>query len=172
VLFASAAVADEQQVRSDACRSDVERLCKDVQPGEGRLAKCMKDNDASVSSACKEHMAKLRERGQERMQAFQQACKGDLDQYCKDVPHGQGRVVGCLRDHTDSLSASCKDQLAEIDKRHKQMHGRMHGIGEACKGDVGQFCQGVQPGGGRLAKCLKANETKLSDACKSALSSK
>ena len=171
-LFASAAVADEQQMRSNACRGDVERLCKDVQPGEGRVAQCLKDNEASVSGACKEHMGKLHERGQQRMQEFQRACKSDLDQYCKDVPRGQGKVVGCLREHSDNLSSSCKAELAQIDKRHQQMQGRMHGAGEACKGDVAQFCQGVQPGGGRVAKCLKENEAKLSDACKSALSPK
>jgi len=171
-LFATAAVADEQQMHGAACRADVERLCKNVQLGEGRIVKCLKDNEASVSSGCKEHMAQLQARAQERMQAFEQACKGDLEQYCKDVPRGQGRVVGCLRDHAGNLSASCKEQLSQIDARHQQMQARMHGVGEACKGDLQQYCQGVQPGGGRLAKCLKANEAKLSDACKSALSAK
>jgi Golgi apparatus protein 1 len=171
-LFTTAAVADEQQMRGDACRADVERLCKDVQVGEGRVANCLKHNNASVSAGCKEHMAKMRERAQERMQAFEQACKSDLDQYCKDVPRGQGKVMGCLRDHAGNLSASCKEQLSQIDARHQQMHTRMHGIGEACKSDVGQFCQGVQPGGGRLAQCLKTNQAKLSEPCKSALVTK
>ena len=171
-LFASAAVADEQQMRSDACRGDVERLCKDVKVGEGRVAKCLKDNESSVSAGCKEHMAKMHERAQERMQAFEQACKSDLDQYCKNVPRGQGKVMGCLRSNAGNLSASCKEQLAQIDKRHKQMHEGMHGMREACKSDVGQFCQGVHPGGGRLAQCLKENEAKLSAACKGALSKK
>jgi len=171
-LFATTAVAVEQQMHSDACRSDVERLCKNVQMGEGRVAKCLKDNEAGVSAACKDHMTQLRERAQDRMKAFEQACKGDLDQYCKNVPHGQGKVVACLREHEAALAGSCKEQLSKIDERHKQMHAHMQGIGEACKGDVGQFCQGVQPGGGRLAQCLKTNQAKLSEPCKSALSTK
>jgi hypothetical protein len=40
---------------------------------------------------------------------------------------------------------------------------------EACKADVASLCQGVQPGGGRIKECLKANKDKLSDGCKTAI---
>ena len=40
---------------------------------------------------------------------------------------------------------------------------------EACKVDVASLCSGVQPGGGRIRECLKANRDKLSDGCKSAI---
>ena len=174
-LFASAAVAQQQhmkQMHGDACRADVERLCKDVPLGEGRIAKCLKENESSVSAECKDHLAQMRERGRHRMEAFMQGCKSDLDKYCKDVPRGQGKVVGCLREHSADLQPSCKEQLTQIDERHQQMQARMHSVGEACRGDVGQYCQGVQPGGGRIAQCLRSNKDKLSDACKSALSNK
>jgi hypothetical protein len=38
-----------------------------------------------------------------------------------------------------------------------------------CKADVATLCSGVQPGGGRIAGCLKQNEAKVSPACKDAL---
>jgi hypothetical protein len=168
-LFAVAAVAAEQRPGRDVCRADVERLCKDVQPGGGRIAQCLKDNEASVSPACKEHLAKVSERMHERMQAFDQACKGDVDQYCKDVQPGHGRMVRCLRDNEAQLSGSCKEQLAQMDQQRRKMHERMHGVAEACKGDAQQYCKDVRPGGGRVARCLKDNEAKLSSACKAAL---
>jgi hypothetical protein len=164
-LFAPGAVAAEQRPGRDVCRADVERLCKDVQPGGGRVAQCLKDNEASVSPACKERMAKV----SERMQAFNQACKGDVEQYCKNVQPGQGRMMRCLHDNQAKLSASCKEQLAQIDEQRRQMHERMHGVAEACKGDAQQYCKDVHPGGGRVARCLKDNEAKLSSACKAAL---
>jgi hypothetical protein len=42
-------------------------------------------------------------------------------------------------------------------------------VWEACKADITALCQGVQPGGGRIKECLKANRDKLSDGCKSAI---
>ena len=171
-LFAAGAVAAEQRPGRDVCRADVERLCKNVQPGGGRIAQCLKDNEASVSPECKEHMAKVSERMHERMQAFDQACKGDVEQYCKDVQRGHGRVVRCLRDNEAKLSGSCKEQLAQMDQQRRQMHERMHGVAEACKDDAQQYCKDVRPGGGRVARCLEDNEAKLSDACKAALKPK
>jgi hypothetical protein len=38
--------------------------------------------------------------------------------------------------------------------------------------DVEQFCTGMRPGGGRLLKCLKQNEAKLSEGCRSAMQPK
>ena len=34
-----------------------------------------------------------------------------------------------------------------------------------CKADVHRLCAGVQPGGGRLAQCLKAHENEVSIGC-------
>jgi hypothetical protein len=171
-LFAPGAVAAEQRPGRDVCRADVERLCKNVQPGGGRIAQCLKDNEASVSPECKEHMAKVSEHMHQRMQAFDQACKGDVEQYCKQVQPGQGRMVRCLRDNEAKLSASCKEQLAQMDEQRRRMHERMHGVAEACKGDAQQYCKDVHPGGGRVTRCLKDNEAKLSEGCKAALKPK
>jgi hypothetical protein len=34
-----------------------------------------------------------------------------------------------------------------------------------CKADAERLCAGIQPGGGRLAKCLKAHENEVSIGC-------
>jgi cysteine rich repeat protein len=36
----------------------------------------------------------------------------------------------------------------------------------ACAGDIERFCQGVQPGGGRTARCLVQHKEVLSQSCK------
>ncbi|MEI6093426.1 MAG: cysteine rich repeat-containing protein [bacterium] len=41
--------------------------------------------------------------------------------------------------------------------------------GGPCKADKEQFCSGVKKGKGRIKKCLKANEEKLTPACKEKL---
>ena len=40
---------------------------------------------------------------------------------------------------------------------------------QACRDDVKQLCAGVQPGGGRIAQCLRDNAAKVSDGCKQAI---
>jgi hypothetical protein len=42
-------------------------------------------------------------------------------------------------------------------------------VREACKADVASLCSGLQPGGGRIRECLKANREKLSDGCRAAI---
>jgi len=39
-----------------------------------------------------------------------------------------------------------------------------------CTGEIQQYCADVQPGGGRILQCIKANESKLSPACTQRLS--
>jgi hypothetical protein len=45
-----------------ACKADVEKLCRGVQPGHGRIAACLKQNEAQVSAACKEAIANASQR--------------------------------------------------------------------------------------------------------------
>lgn len=42
-------------------------------------------------------------------------------------------------------------------------------VREACKADIATHCAGLEPGGGRIRECLKANREKLSEGCKAAI---
>jgi hypothetical protein len=42
------------------------------------------------------------------------------------------------------------------------------GAAQACKPDIQKFCASVQPGGGRIAACLKDHAADLSADCKKA----
>jgi TolB-like protein len=44
------------QERNRACRPDVQRLCRDVQPGGGRILACLKQHTADLSDECKRLM--------------------------------------------------------------------------------------------------------------------
>jgi Cysteine rich repeat len=43
------------------------------------------------------------------------------------------------------------------------------GVRQACRSDYEQFCNGVQPGGGRILACLKSHAGDLSPVCQQAL---
>ena len=58
-IGASAAMAQGQAQRANpavqqACRGDVQRLCSGVQPGGGRIAKCLREHVQQVSPQCLE----------------------------------------------------------------------------------------------------------------------
>jgi hypothetical protein len=44
-----------------------------------------------------------------------------------------------------------------------------HEITPNCRAEVKQLCRGILPGGGRIKKCIEANENKLSPACRTAV---
>jgi hypothetical protein len=46
-----------QRQAAEACRADVQRLCANVQPGEGRIMQCLKQNQAQLSQPCKDAAA-------------------------------------------------------------------------------------------------------------------
>ena len=44
-----------------------------------------------------------------------------------------------------------------------------HEVTPSCRAEVKQLCRGILPGGGRIKKCIEANESKLSPACRTAV---
>jgi hypothetical protein len=92
---------------SGPCAEDVAKFCKDVQPGGGRMAQCLKTHENELSGSCKEHILKMKQRGRE----FHEACQDDVTKLCKDVKPGGGRIMHCLKEHKDELSPECKEKL-------------------------------------------------------------
>jgi hypothetical protein len=148
LAFAGAAAAKDEGGRP--CKADVQKFCKDVKPGGGRIIACLKEHESDLSPECKAAGAKAKD----KMSEAKEACKGDLDKYCKGVQPGQGRLVKCLADNKDKLSGSCKGVIENAEKKHP------------CFEDVEALCKGVEPGQGRIVKCLKEHKDQVSDACK------
>lgn len=90
------------------------------------------------------------------------ACVADAQKFCKDVPRGRGSVMKCLHEHQAELSTACQEWMQGVKTQARE-------ITQACQNDVQQFCQGIKPGRGALAKCLKAHESELSATCKDEL---
>ncbi len=86
-------------------------------------------------------------------------CNDDVQALCKDVTPGGGRIIDCLQDNMDKLSAKCKAHITDMRKQ----------LLDACGADIKANCKDVKPGQGRILKCLKDNEAKLSAPCKAKL---
>jgi len=44
------------------CAADIEKFCKDVQPGGGRIIKCLKEHEVQLSAGCKEQLEQRKPR--------------------------------------------------------------------------------------------------------------
>ena len=47
-----------------------------------------------------------------------------------------------------------------------EMQQQIRTVGATCRADIRKYCEGLQPGGGRIATCLGANRDKLSGDCR------
>jgi hypothetical protein len=111
VLFAAlvvvtwAGAGEAAQAREQGpCADDVAKYCKDIQPGRGRIARCLKQHEQELSPACKQHAAEVKKKGQE----FRAACEDDVLRLCGDVKAGGGRILHCLKQHEQELTPDCK----------------------------------------------------------------
>jgi Cysteine rich repeat len=109
LAFASSSTRAEGKEGKGPCAGDVEKFCKGVKPGGGRILRCLKEHDADLSAACKERGAEMKGAVRE----ISAACKGDVEKLCKDVKPGGGRILACLKKQSDQVSDQCKGELAE-----------------------------------------------------------
>jgi len=98
------------------CADDIAKFCKEIKPGGGRILNCLKAHEAELSAACQGKISEL----QGIIKDCEQACAGDIAQFCKDVQPGEGRIVKCLRERDKELSPSCSTKLQMIGKRYQR----------------------------------------------------
>jgi len=87
------------------------------------------------------------------------SCKADLAKFCPQAKPGGGQISACLKQNAAQLSAPCKERVAQMKQMLKEVH-------QACEEDIHFLCAGIQPGGGRIAACLKQNAAEVSPGCK------
>jgi hypothetical protein len=86
-------------------------------------------------------------------------CAEEIAKYCKDAKPGGGRILNCLDEHQKELSDSCRKKLEESKKKLMEAQ-------QACTGDMEKFCKDVQPGEGRILRCLREHKQELSSVCR------
>ena len=90
-------------------------------------------------------------------------CSEEITKYCKGVKPGGGRLLVCLKEHEKDLTPTCSGKVAEIEKRLEEAK-------QICAEDTEKFCKGIQPGEGRIAKCLNEHIEEISPACREKVS--
>src|SRR5271167_2973723 len=72
-----------------ACQGDVDKLCSNITPGQGRIAACMDSKSDQLSNECKpvwtSTKADISNRIDKAEVAFRKDCGSDVQKYCQDV---------------------------------------------------------------------------------------
>ncbi|QQR80233.1 MAG: hypothetical protein IPJ69_13065 [Deltaproteobacteria bacterium] len=104
LLLSSVSFAHEGK-KDGPCHVDAETFCKDVKPGKGRIAQCMKEHKSELSPECRGHIEDKKEKVKDRIES----CEADRQKFCSDVKGGKRRMNKCMREHKDKLSQDCRD---------------------------------------------------------------
>lgn len=95
------------------CAKDKEQFCSSLQPGEGRIVKCLKENEEKVSAECKASWGKMKE----HLKEIKEACHDDAQALCPDKEKRE--LMKCLRSNKEKLSEACKAEIKEA-KQHRK----------------------------------------------------
>jgi len=94
------------------CFSDIEKFCKTVKKGQGRVVKCLAEHSSELTPACKTKMDEVKTKVKTKAAGIKDKCKDDFMKFCKDIKKGSGKLLECLKSHNDQLSTDCKDALS------------------------------------------------------------
>lgn len=128
------------------CAADAAKFCKDVKPGEGRIAACLKEHEKELSQACVDRKALSREK--------------------RVGKHGGKKGGACVSAYENGFSSGFKRGFKMRAGLGAGDGKKFAGAGKACAADREKFCAGVKPGEGRLRDCLQKNIKSLSEGCK------
>jgi len=118
-LFFTNAAADKNLVQSvtEGCKVELEKYCKNVTPGGGRILACLYAYGDKLSPKCEYALydvAVQLERAVAALSYVANECDEDLDQYCSAVSPGEGRLLDCLKKKDKQLTKRCKQALKDV----------------------------------------------------------
>jgi Cysteine rich repeat len=108
-------------------------------------------------------------RAQSLVEYVTQSCKTELETYCSQVTPGENRVLACIYAHGDKLSGQCEKALYDAAAALERAINTIAYVANQCRADIESKCVHIQPGQGRIAECLAANKSSLSQTCTQAL---
>jgi hypothetical protein len=102
---------------ANGCEKELTSYCKDVTPGEGRVLACLYAFSDKLSGQCEYALydaAVQLERFVAALTYVANECDADMAKYCADIAVGEGRVLKCLDDNAEKISARCTQALKDV----------------------------------------------------------
>ncbi len=97
--LSTAALAQFSNAMVKACRSDAQNHCSKVTPGGGRVALCLKQNEAVLSPECKAQLGTISE------------CSQQVKDICGAQASTPSALRSCFATHANAFSATCRSAM-------------------------------------------------------------
>jgi Cysteine rich repeat len=107
-------------------------------------------------------------RAEDAVAKIKTACNDDLTKYCSTVTPGEGRLALCMMAHEDKVSGQCYGAIFDVADGIELAISKVRRAADACGTDVNKICGNVNPGEGRIARCMVDNKSQLSPGCRTA----
>ncbi len=104
VVLSTLCGASASFAKSETCRAEMDKFCKDVPTGQGRVLKCLQEHQADLSAECRAYV---------NTAAQYVVCLDDIMRLCPKTQPGGARGMKCLRSHQGELSDECKRELSK-----------------------------------------------------------
>lgn len=160
-----------------ACKSDVEKLCANVEPGEGRVHNCLREHRSQLSEACRREELLLEELEAENVElrpSLLRTCRAERRNFCGSVAPGQARVFRCLAEKLSDpdFGEACRNEI--ISKLHRrQANWKLDPtLRKACRASVAELCASEDAENsemGLVYKCLASHYADLDVGCQKEL---
>ncbi|MFC1827807.1 cysteine rich repeat-containing protein [Thermodesulfobacteriota bacterium] len=111
------AAEDVIETVAKGCEKELTSYCKDVTPGEGRILACLYAHSDKLAGQCEYALydaAVQLERFVAALTYVANECDADMDKFCADIAVGEGRVLKCLDDNAEKISARCTQALKDV----------------------------------------------------------
>jgi hypothetical protein len=138
-----------------ACRADYPKVCAGVPTGGAAALQCLEKNKSKVSAGCEKAVAAVSAGGA--------------------APASGSAAAGGAPATTATVSPATANPAAAppapaLVLRPMRPREILFVLRSACGADVRTLCAGVDPGGGRVLKCLATQSASLSPDCRGVLS--
>jgi len=102
---------------TNGCKTEIEKYCDQVTPGQGRILACLYANGDKLSAKCEYALfdaAVQLERAVAALSYVANECDADLEKYCQSIAPGEGRLLECLEKHDKQVSGRCKQAIKDV----------------------------------------------------------
>ena len=100
----------------------------------------------------------LGDRLESAIERVEDACGGDIEEYCGDVTPGGGRIAACMHAHADALSRGCRFSLF---RTARNIRNAVENIASECWNNIQSQCGSEQ----NVGECARQKSASLSPTC-------